>query len=336
MKPTIRIVFRTFIVALCLAGNGVSPAVAQTAVTSCGQTVADDGVLAADLDCSAAPLGVALSEGAGLDLNGRRLQGLVQCTADCRIDGPGQIEGKIEAETLDLSNATVQDGQGIQATTVTIAGSQILRNSGGVVCRNCSVDSSEISDNGLGIQCIQRTYTVGGGHREAGKLEMTNSIVRNNGAYGVRCARAAVIDGSEISGHVTGIEVWGSSYQPKPSGSYFGKAFVSNSTISGNSDYGVFAWGRAELLNCNVLANGRGVGGVRHGARIESSSVLDSASYGAEGKRVTLIDSVVSGSGTGNPSASDLYSTMRPRVDEGSSCGTSDGPNGDWNVCSMD
>lgn len=81
------------VVLLLVAG---APALAQTPVTACGQSVTD-GVLTGDLDCSAYE-GIAVDARGSVDLAGFTLTGhpdhpAIQCGGTCTVRGPGVIRG---------------------------------------------------------------------------------------------------------------------------------------------------------------------------------------------------------------------------------------------------
>jgi len=139
-------------------------------VTTCGQVVQDRRAeLTGDLDCSAAPVGAAvtLARGGRLMLNGFFLTGpdpalgdTVRCYRSCRVDGPGTIRGgnvglhgsdesnnEDERVRTESSVAIVEANVGAQGSLVRIRRSGLTANGVGVIAQRAIVRDASINDN---------------------------------------------------------------------------------------------------------------------------------------------------------------------------------------------
>lgn len=185
-------------------------ALAQTAVTECGQVVprGQSGQLVGDLDCSALENhAVTLDSGAKLFLNGFTLTGypastslaVVRCLRRCRIEGPGTITGGnygVRGEppwpprghtNIRIRGTTVSGNLGLGVSgrwlKLKIEGSTITNNLYGAGGDRVKIEGSTITNNLGGV---------------GGRARITESTVSNNDWYGVFSFHGAVIEDSEI------------------------------------------------------------------------------------------------------------------------------------------
>jgi hypothetical protein len=156
--------FLGFTAAIALAVLAREVRAASESVTTCGQVVARDGVLAADLDCSSGTgAAVTLQRGARLHLGGFTITGNeigVLCGGPaCKIYGPGTIRRTVadpNTETYGVfgqQNTRVQDGVTLEnwRRGVLVLGSARLN--------NVSISGSVIGALGAPIKVMGSTFT---------------------------------------------------------------------------------------------------------------------------------------------------------------------------------
>ena len=191
-------------------------------VTQCGQTVSA-GVLAGDLDCSAAGCAVLVEDGGSLDLAGytitvSELCG-VRCEKDCFVSG-GSITGSdavygvhsstkgAEVSVSNLDFAIDPHGPILVPPIMT---NYCVYSAGSVVMENCTftrcaygaksdksmtVRDSEFSAVGVALSAgvnlsVENTTMTGGNNGAAAnrRVEATNVTVTGNGYWGLKAKR---------------------------------------------------------------------------------------------------------------------------------------------------
>lgn len=339
---------------------GASIAAAQVVVDTCGQQLADDGILMADLDCTAAPDPVIHFTASGtLFLNGFTLSGSAAGSVR-RIDvvGPGTITGP---------------GVGVSAGGTFLHGGQV------------TVTDADISGNaGDGV-----VATGNGGRAHA---RVRDSTVSNNGGFGVsvsttstcpflNCApqEKVTIERSTISGNGTA-GVYGSTIKIKDSTMTFNagsgvqvktndanrKLRISHSTMDDNGGAGVRLqnWRNLrvaisdsslsrngiglqdgsgfrtniKLKRCTIDFNGIGIVGGAAGPEdrtkltLKDTDVLGNARSGirtnGDSITVTILVSRIFGSATDascgvTEACADLETSLLPNISLRSACDTS-------------
>ncbi len=210
---------------------------AQTALTVCGQSIAGDAFLPADLDCTSFP-GYAVTIDRGtLDLGGFTLTGGdfggVQCPHKCNVVGPGTITGSAFAGIVAFGSLRTSN---VDLTNHVAYGLECFK--------SCKISGGTISGNGDGV--------VGGAN-----AQLSGVTIVGNAGYGARVANgrgtASLIlrDGSTVSNNgdegVTAER----------------KIAVYDSTVTGNAEHGLSAGlsdcsksGTVKLRNAIVTGNG--------------------------------------------------------------------------------
>jgi len=224
------------IVSLSLAATAAS---AQTMVTTCGQEVGGDVVLAADLDCTGVELGLVIN-GGNLAMNGHTIANAndenVRCTRPCTIVGPGLITGaqwfgvnglgtSVRIQQVDVTNC-VRGGVQAWRTSVLEGPATISGNGEGIRGgASVRVDNMTITGNvGTGIAVANIA--------ESGTLVVRNSTITGN-ARGVSAQRRVKVIDSTITGNGT----YGASAGANLAGGSCvrpGVLGVKSSTITGN------------------------------------------------------------------------------------------------------
>lgn len=295
----------TLLVALrVLAGT---PATA-TDITTCGVTIApgDTGVLQADLDCSAAPIGVLVLPGGELDLNGHAIAGgdVTQATVqgakkpdgtgrgNFRIVGPGEISG------------TSQDYNAPRGTSACVQvndGRVMISGGAGTVdvhgCVYGVLGSRGVTPNGKAHVSLDHVdlHDLLFDGAAVGALDASDVSATNNGGQGLGASKTLkahnVAARNNLHGH----------------GLFAGTNLMASSIeVTGNYD-GAEAWKTLKVSDATVTGN---------------------ALSGVAGAHVIVIDSTV----TGNV-AVDVLSRSRPVV-KNTTCGTSlDFNSVSWHVC---
>lgn len=237
---------------------------APVPVTTCGQTVSE-GVLVADLDCSAEPgFAVTVSHQGSLDLAGYQLTG----TADHSLDWQTPVYG---GAVHCLGECTVKGGGAVVAPA------------GGPVPATYSIGI--YSDPTLKESRVRlENVTVSGWASYGAKarhMDVSGGEVSGN-LYGIVATRRLVMDGCILTGNGEGAHV------------FF--AEISNSTLDAN-DTGLYVLRKARLLSSSVSANQnwgvRGVKMIAIGSALENNCLTPDPACAdlVVRKRPRLIDS---------------------------------------------
>lgn len=267
-------VMRHLSIAVIVASVIASAAPASaTSLAACGQVVAGDAVLDADLDCSTHGDGPAVSLDEGtLQLNGFRLVGnagqpAVACTGPCKLRGPGRIEGglhsvrgvwshcdirrvsmdgaiddSVSCSGADIRKSTISGagGHGFHGTRLRISRSAIIG------CAERGVDTAtaltasrvDVRDcGGIGLYCF--------GPPPGQKVQIRSATVENNGGSGigvfistepVRIARSIIRGNRHGIWGNTSFKVSGCEISGNDvAGTYIGEGLsISDSSVTGN------------------------------------------------------------------------------------------------------
>jgi hypothetical protein len=247
-----------------------------TDITACGATIApgDTGVLQADLDCSAAPIGVLVLTHGVLDLNGHTISGGDVTTAtvqgakkadgtgrgNFRIVGPGEISGTGRNYNAPVGTGAcvqVHDGRvtissgtetvDIHGCVYGILGSAGMTPGGKA---HVSLDHVDLHDHvldgaavgALDASDVEATDNGGQGLGASKTLKATNVAARNNlhghGLFAGTNLRATSV---EVTGNYDGAEAWKT-------------LKVSDATVTGNALRGV-AGTHVIVLNSTITGN---------------------------------------------------------------------------------
>lgn len=181
---------------LALTGPALA---APIPVTSCGQSLASDGVLTGNLDCTGlSEPGVHLQRGTRLDLNGFTLSGGdgdgVVCDDSCRVrsEVPGGTIADFAGHGV-VARAVIDDKAAVAVSRVTVrdnGGHGVFADGAG---GRTGANRSIISGNG------------GAGLYSPDKARVVASTVSGNAAQGLRAANVN-LSGSEFSGNDVGVE----------------------------------------------------------------------------------------------------------------------------------
>lgn len=185
---------RVLALAFALAATVPAESSARVLVTTCGQVVQGQGVLAGDLDCSTHPGHAVVLDGT-LVLNGFAVIGnatdpagysAVDCTGKCRvkIKGPGHIIG---------------GSTGVSGSKVVVTEEVTVLNAAewGIRGARVTVKSAFVHDNGAGLG----TGPDGGGGIGGGKITVTRSTIVGNAAYGVDANVVTRLTHADLTGH---------------------------------------------------------------------------------------------------------------------------------------
>ena len=188
-------------IALSVAGWTLAApaAAAPIPVTACGQSLASDGILTGNLDCSGlSGPGVHLQRGTRLDLNGFTLSGGdgdgVVCDDSCRVRS--QVMGGTIADFTGhgvVARAVIDDKATVAVSRVTVrdnGGHGVFADGAG---GRTGANRSTISGNG------------GAGLYSPDKARVIASTISGNQAQGLRAANTK-LSGSEFSGNNVGVE----------------------------------------------------------------------------------------------------------------------------------
>ncbi len=274
-------------------------------VSTCGQTVpaGETGVLVADLSCGD-ETAVTLANKAALDLGGFTVgasDDAIVCESSCSVTGPGTIAGDLRISILSNSkravvNDVVIDGGGIQAPSSRVAATNIL-------VRNFGAPGGTTPHAIVAKILVASDVIVEDGGRHgfaavaADKILATNLTVRDTTSIGIQTFRLL---------RATGL------------------------TVTGNAGFGV-ATERTVRIDGAEISNNGGDGIAARRVKASSLTATGNGNYGVFAERnARLTDSMLTGNTDG-----DLFSARKPRLDN-TTCGTSDGPNGPWGVCTGD
>lgn len=218
---------------------------AQTLVDTCGQQLDGDGILLADLDCSAAPLpSVTFTKSARLLMTGNSIIGEVASTARrLEIVGPGTITGP--------GNGIRSDGSLLHGSQVIVRGVTILGNDlHGIVAAPVAGTRSSVhaigctigGNGGHGIEVLAVGACPGRGCAPVEKLRVEDSVVNGNGLSGVS-ASSIDIRGSSINFNtVHGIHVATQDLNRK-------LRLSDRTAVAGNGDSGIYldSWSKVTV-----------------------------------------------------------------------------------------
>ena len=327
---------------------------AQTLVTTCGQTVSDDGVLTADLDCTGSAPAITLTENTQFKLSGYTFTGPVRCSGVCFVAGPGTLNGDITGDpdvdifvgdgiamhgdmTTDAAASVISQGTVYGTVTgdeVYVLSATVRESPGSGVIGNFvgMIDGTVTQNTGNGVECtscelyLSQVGNNGGNgvmcnrplvDPKRGKAYLYSTQVENNDGHGIDCLKSVTIDGGWSRGSGgTNVHVLGGE---KNGGPRWGKVTASNAAID-FGDVGIETL-RTKLTNVTVTNND--TDGIR-------ATKITLKSSHAVSNRLS-VDCGVS------ESCVDLRSVKKPRVDDMSSCERSDDTHGvSWEVCSLD
>lgn len=312
--------------AALLVGVVVARPVTAADITACDQSVAadDTGVLQADLDCSASPVGVRLLRGATLELNGHTIAGgdatwatvagvrrpprrnpIGTGRGEFTIVGPGVIEGTEHHPStligtdscvaLNHGSAVIDGGAGtveIRGCIIGVRGGPILKANG---------DYWPKSPEGRGhVELSHVALDDGQWGTVVRTLVASDVTASGNHEFGLGAVRQATVHDITVNGN--GIGIFG------------GKLLVGdNVTASNNDTNGVDTCGFGHTDLTNVVANQNGL-------------------FGVCGDSVALADSTVLDNGY-----RDVASRLTMPVLTNTVCGTSADQNSlPWGVCAND
>jgi len=352
---------RSFAVAAAAVLLVASTSAAQVVVDTCGQELNDDGILMADLDCSAAadPI-IHFVKSGTLQLNGFTLSGSVEGEVHrIEIVGPGTITGP--------GPGVAAYGTFLHGGQATVVGANISGNeSFGVRATglggraHARVHDSIVSNNGAtGVSVNTEILCPALTCYSQAKLTVERSTISGNSGDGVRASHIRIKDSSVTfngdrgvtvdDGVTRKVRVSGSNIDDNTDEGIFmlswqsAKLIVSDSSISRNAvgllDGGQYRVG-IKLKRCTIDDNGIGIwvsGGSnnpeeRKRLNLKDTTVLRSATSGVlattDTTSINLSRSTVSDSATApgcgaTEACADLETVTVPAVRAGSICGTS-------------
>jgi len=361
-----------FLLAALFAGGSCLDAVAQTAVTSCGQTFSGSGYLAADLDCSATFANAVTITGSGsLDLAGFTLTadsgnwGVVCETCTVFSSAPG---GTIEGAARAISGPDLTAvGIAIQGGFIGIFGSE-------VVLEDVTVDGTAEAGayGGDKMTITDSTFTNTGGVY-ADRLKLYKTAIRQSHEIGVGGRIIVLKDCTVSDGTLTGIHsstngnvrirrhhsvnllrtvVTGNAGDGVASV----KVRSTDSFIDLNGENGIRDSRSLTVSRTSISSNGKNgvlIGDELWKANFAETNISDNGENGVAAppgfSAVPVALRKTSDASTNGTSAdcgvslecADLNTTLAPQLDATSSCGTSHVygsgiPGSDWNVCSAD
>jgi hypothetical protein len=205
-------------------------------VTACDTTVppGEIGVLQSDLSCSGAFVGVVLSEGAALEMQGHGISGepsgnaAVVCNGRrCRVTGPGSISGHVVGigltrgrQRLTVSDLDIHDcTTGILDTLSPRRGVVRAANLTLTGCTAAGLDVGKLIGSGIDAS------GNGGPGLATDRLRAENVVASDNGASGIFGGKARVQGLVANDNGDAGIRVL--------------KAALRDATLTGNNGYGM-------------------------------------------------------------------------------------------------
>jgi hypothetical protein len=336
------------------------PAHAQIVVDTCGQSVAGDAVLMADLDCSAAALpSVTFTKNATFTLGDHTLTGQISSIASkLEVLGPGVVTGPgygIAAEGNDLH------GGKVTVRSVDVTGNEldgIVAFGIGRSAAATAIDCSITGNGGSGVWVAAGPICPALGCDPLEKARVDGCTVSGNAKSGIRASKIDVRSSTISSNGEHGVHI------VKQDSSR--KLRLSDSDVSDNTQDGVFIdfWSRAKVLVRSSVISRNAMGihdvagdraviklkeatleengtGVRTGANtpeyrkkvlVLDSSILGSATSGivstGDESFVTVKRSTLAGAGTApecgvSEACADLDSDTLPVVKSGAACESS-------------
>ena len=345
-------------------------AFADTEVTTCGQTVAGNAYLGADLDCTGLSVPAVVLDGGTFDLRGHALtaadnyNGVVcprSCTVTSSVAGGKLMQaagfgtgirtdaGPNELLFVRVSDLTI-DGFHDGADAFNLVASNVtVTNAMGNALDAVRLRASHVTIDGAGygffaseLLVSDSTVTNATNGLFGGSLRLDRVTVTGATGIGVKTFRAVIRDSHIDDNPGTGIDV--------ESGD-FGLLKLSSSTVSGNGQRGIDADAKVKLKNTSVTDNGlEGIYNMNL-VRLTDGSVV--AGNGLDGvwvddddcPRLTVRESTVTGNGIDatcgvSRTCADLSSCAAPSVAK-STCDhsydtTSGFPGSTWDVCTLD
>jgi cysteine-rich repeat protein len=285
----------------CLAMFGTQPVEAQTEVNTCGQVLAGDGFLAANLDCTGFPNVAVTMSGSKptFNLRGFTLTGgethAIECLADCTVFSTvpgGTLLGSASASTnrygiSSNGNDVTIDGitisgheRGINAiiqlgkTRVTVRNSLVtLNNATALFGGKVDVRDSMITNNGnqatqgdkITLRNVEIAGNLGSG-AIASKVKARDCTITGNGG-GILNSNVVIVKNCEVSGQsgagVGGnkVKVLDSEVSGNASGVSGAKIAIKNSTVSDNAANGISGNG-ANVIVKGTTVSGNGFRGI--------------------------------------------------------------------------
>jgi hypothetical protein len=194
-------------------------------VTGCDTTVppGEVGVLQSDLDCSGALVGVVLSEGAALEMQGHAISGdpagnaAVVCNGRrCSVTGPGAISGPVVGialtrgrQRLTVSDLDIHDCESgildslsprrsaVRASNLSVTGCTLAGLYVGKL-RGSGISASGNGGPGLAVDKLRAENVVASSNGASGifggKARLTGLVANDNGDAGIRVSKAALRD----------------------------------------------------------------------------------------------------------------------------------------------
>jgi hypothetical protein len=226
-----------------------------TPITSCGQTVTTNAVLAQDLACPATGMYVDAS-GITIDLNGHTLKGT--------NNGSWGISDLSGFDDVTIKNGVVRNfTEGVRAQSsadgITVSNVVVSGNANAgvyIVGPSAKIVSSTAAGNGqTGI------------YVEGDSASVTSSTAARNGADGIslKGAAATVKSSNAVANNLSGMRLVGDS------------ASVASSTVSGNAVYGLFVVGTSAAVKSTTAS-----GNASHGIAVlgDAATLGGNRAYG--------------------------------------------------------
>jgi hypothetical protein len=256
-----------------------SAALAETAVTNCGQHVTD-GVLTGDLDCSAQVSGFAVSieSDGSLDLAGHRMisptaperpsatGGGIFCEGDCRVRGGGGSIVSIVPVDFDPAHRNLPEGivspyprqSTVSVSNVTISGFWEGVNAHVVRARQVVATGNVAALVGTRMRISGATLTANNQGVAAFRAHVSNSEISGNG-NGMILRRVKLLNSDVVNNRFNGIIA--------ADGGKPGRLWATDSSIDGNCadaepdddcwDFSTSGGKVPELVNSHCSTSGR-------------------------------------------------------------------------------
>lgn len=306
---------------------------AQTIIDTCGQTLDGDGVLMADLDCSAAALpSITFTRNATLLLNGHTITGeVLSQAAKLEVTGPGTITGPGYG-ILGQPTLTAVHGSKVTVQSVDVSGNElegIFVTTGGSRVSAIVIDSSVTGNGRRGIWAGATAICPWLGCDPAEKVYVEGSTVSNNAASGIEASSIDVRSSVITFNGLHGIYIHDQALNRK--------LRLSDSDVSDNGDSGIYvdSFSRARLLIANSSIS-RNPTGIDDHSGFHVSMKLKAASLDANGigirtemnpvvgekrrKKLRIVDSAIVNSELGGiiATGSEVFVTLKRTTVSGS------------------